>query len=487
MQYKKKLYLSAVSISIVSNVLALGVVEFLTRKHFFTKLQSQVSSIAATTASQMNGNLVETLRTPGDENTPAYKQVQAELRAARDANRRKDVYIKFLYILYPDPNDPHKFLFAVDAEEEGDDFSHLGTDAKAASIDKVYDRLNDVFANDSMTQDEWGVWLTGYAPIYNSSGGYAGTVGADISSDLVDRELDRLYLYAAIAFLLSFVEALIVVKFHADKVTRALGLLQDATQEVSKGNFKYRIQLSTQDEFDDLAKMMNRMNEGLEEKARLKSGFIHYLSQDALKKVAQTRGSLDLEGMRRKITVLFCDIRNFSRFADQLPPSEVIHFLNDYFEMMLDIVMKHEGMLDKLIGDAIIAEFGMAVDDPAQEKNALLTALEMHAAFEKFKTKWQRADNPTIEIGIGIHTGLSIVGSISTGERTQYTSVGETIAIATRLEGISKQGKHPIVASGETLQNLAGEFTTVSLEPLSIPDKQTPIQCFAIVSKKKIL
>ncbi len=351
----------------------------------------------------------------------------------------------------------------------------------------MYDRLNDVFANDSMTQDEWGVWLTGYAPIYNSSGGYAGTVGADISSDLVDRELDRLYLYAAIAFLLSFVEALIVVKFHADKVTRALGLLQDATQEVSKGNFKYRIQLSTQDEFDDLAKMMNRMNEGLEEKARLKSGFIHYLSQDALKKVAQTRGSLDLEGMRRKITVLFCDIRNFSRFADQLPPSEVIHFLNDYFEMMLDIVMKHEGMLDKLIGDAIIAEFGMAVDDPAQEKNALLTALEMHAAFEKFKTKWQRADNPTIEIGIGIHTGLSIVGSISTGERTQYTSVGETIAIATRLEGISKQGKHPIVASGETLQNLAGEFTTVSLEPLSIPDKQTPIQCFAIVSKKKIL
>ncbi len=125
MQYKKKLYLSAVSISIVSNVLALGVVEFLTRKHFFTKLQSQVSSIAATTASQMNGNLVETLRTPGDENTPAYKQVQAELRAARDANRRKDVYIKFLYILYPDPNDPHKFLFAVDAEEEGDDFSTL--------------------------------------------------------------------------------------------------------------------------------------------------------------------------------------------------------------------------------------------------------------------------------------------------------------------------------------------------------------------------
>ncbi len=475
MRYSTKLYIAGISISLISSFFAIGIVEILTRRYFFKTLQSRVISVAATTASLLDGDLVKQIRTEEDQETPVYVQIRNQLRQARDVNRGKDIYIKFIYIIYPDPSNPTRFLFAVDAEEDPKDFSPISTENPQATTEKLYDHLYERYSYGKLTKDPWGTWLTGYYPIYDSQGEYVASLGADISAALVRKDLNYLLLFAFIAFGLSIFEAVIVVSFHAKKVTRALKILEAATVEISKGNYQYRVQLETNDEFTDLAKMMNRMNQDLEEKERLKRGFAHYVSQNVMERLLKEKNAGKLPGEKRKITVLYSDIRNFARLAESMNASDVISFLNEYFKKMLDIIFKHNGMLDKMIGDGIIAEFGIPIDDPEQEINAISTAIEMQDALKELRQKWNQSP---IEINVGIHTGEAIVGSIDSPDRMLYTSIGDVIQIAIRLDQMTQEKNCPILISETTEKAVRGRFTTENLG--SVPGLDKPLTAFCV-------
>lgn len=475
MRYRTKLYVAALSVSIVSSILAIGIVELLSRKYLFKFLQNNVSSIAGTTASMLNGDLLKQIREPLDEKKSAYKELQNLLRKARNINRGKEVYIKFLYTNYPDPKDPRKFLFGVDSEENPKDFSPPGSEDPGTTRHRLHQRLHDTFATSKPEVDPWGIWITGYSPVYDSQGNYVGTVGADISASLVQKNLNHLFLFAAVAFTLALLESVIVVMFHANKVTRALKLLESATQEVRKGNYKFRLYLESNDEFQDLGDMMNQMNQWLEENERLKRGFAHYVSQNIVQKLIQEKGSGKIEGQKRKITVLFSHIRDFSQFVDKASPAEVLCLLNDYFKVMLEIIFKYNGMLDKLLGDGIIAEFGMPVEDPEQEKNAILAALEMQKAVASFKN---------IKIAIGIHTAEAIVGTIDSENKMQYASISNALSVASQMENTLKEEGYPLIVSESTLKAVEGQFVSKKLEPLLIADTGQSILAYAILSPK---
>lgn len=482
MKYKTKISLTLVGISSTFLLLALSTMIVETRGFVFQLITNQGISVAASAAAEISGDRVEKIKTPSDIGTPDYITVRDKLRAIRDAHRNENIYIKYIYTIYPNPQKPDEFLFGVDAEETQKDFSPPGGVDSGAAEDHLAKHRYRQYSSGSFSHDQWGTWLTGYAPIYNSKGQYVGSVGADLSASFVDRVLFRLVFHGLIILFISLLAALLAAHFLAKRATRSLLELDQATREIGKGNFSYQVNLKTGDEFQTLGESMNQMAHGLLEKERMKTGFAHYMSKTLMEKIISGEGC-KLEGEKRKITVLFADIKGFTKIAEQLPPEEVMEMLNEYFGAMIDIVFKHNGMLDKMIGDALMAEFGIAVDDPQQEKNALATAIEMQQTLVQLRERWKKAGRPEFHVGIGIHTGEAIVGTIGSTSQMQFTAIGDTVNTASRLERATRKYNEEIIVSEEVIRSFQGEFPIAPLGDIELAGKENRIRAYAIRSK----
>lgn len=482
MKFQTKLYFSFVGLSIISIIFALGLISKATYGEFLHQLQSHVVSIAATTAALVDGDLLEQIKTPQDTSLPAYEQLLKKLRKARDANRRTDIYLQYLYISRPDPKEPHKFFFVMDTEENPKDISLFGDENRGASDAFLYDHLNKPYSAKRLTKDQWGEWITGYAPIYNSKQVYEGTVGADISSDLLKNYFNRLFTLTLPSFLGSLLIALTAATIFSRKAIASLNAIYTAAIEIGKGHFEYRARLKTNDEFGIVADSMNKMAEQLQQQEVFKNNASHYVSQHILEKISKAKGNIKLRGERRKITVLFADIKDFVLLSEKITPEVVVSLLNEYFKEMIDIIFKHNGTVDKLIGDGIMAEFGIPLDDdPEQERNAVMAAKEMHYVFSKLRQKWEQEIKTSLKMGIGINTGEAIVGSIGDQQqRMEYTAIGDTVNTAARLKQVAKEKLYPIVISQTTFQPLKNEFPYESLGPLKLPGKDTLITAYKI-------
>ncbi len=480
MKYRTKLYLFFLAVCCVGLATAFSIMVTGGYRALFREIQSNAISIAATTAVHLNGDLVEQIKGLEDEQKPAYQEVRQFLRKSRDANRNENIYVKFIYTIYPDPKNPKNFLFGVDAEELEKDLSHAGTANPGATPDLLYDHLAELYSFDKLESDQWGTWLTGYAPVFNSKGQYVATIGVDISASFVYSVMKRLYLLAGVTSILSLLLATLAAFFLSKKASLSLNLLKEATVEIGKGNLSYRVSIKGNDEFHDLGDALNQMAKDLQEKEKIKAGFARYVSKHVMEKILSQETPF-IGGQRKKITVFFCDIRDFTQISESLPAEQVMSMLNEYFQIILGIVFKHNGMLDKLIGDAIMAEFGYPVDDPEQEKNAVLTALEMQQAVSLLRVQWRKEGKPEFDIGIGIHTGEAVLGTLGSEERFEFTAIGDTVNIASRLESATRELNEKIIVSEETMKPLGTDFRTKPLGPIQLKGIKKPINAFAIL------
>ena len=145
---------------------------------------------------------------------------------------------------------------------------------------------------------------------------------------------------------------------------------------------------------------------------------------------------LTLAGEEKDLTILFSDIRDFTALAESMNPKQLSSFMNTYLTAMSDIVMSTGGMVDKYIGDAIVAIWGAPLDDPYHAGNAVKAALGMKQAVESLKEKWRRQGIPCVDIGIGINTGIASVGNFGSERRFEYV-LGDSVNLASRLEGLN--------------------------------------------------
>lgn len=481
MKFRTKLYFSFIGLSILSIIFSLGLLSKATYGEFFQQLRSHVKSIAATTAVFVDGDTLNEFKTAEDTKSLAYAALMQKLRKARNANRRNDVYLKYLYISRPNPQDPHKFIFIIDAEEDPKNVSVFGDENVGATNAFLYDHLNAPYSPKKLVKDQWGEWITGYAPVYDSKTNYAATVGADISSNLVRKYFNRLFALTFPSFLGSLFIALIAATLFSSKAVASLNAIYIAAIEIGKGHFDYRTTLNTKDEFGDVAREMNKMAEQLQEQELFKSGASHYISQHLLEKISKAKGHIKLRGERRKITVLFADIKDFTILSEKIAPEVVVSLLNDYFTEMIDIILKYNGTIDNLIGDGIMAEFGIPLDDPEQERNSVIAAREMHRTFNKLRQKWEEQIKVPLKMEIGIHSGEAIVGSIGDQQqRMVYTAIGDTVNTAARLKQIAKEKLYPLIVSETTFKALNNEFRSEPLGPLKLPGKTTLINAYKI-------
>ncbi|MDI9526056.1 MAG: adenylate/guanylate cyclase domain-containing protein [Pseudomonadota bacterium] len=187
---------------------------------------------------------------------------------------------------------------------------------------------------------------------------------------------------------------------------------------------------------------------------------------------------LTLAGEEKDLTILFSDIRDFTALAESMNPKQLSSFMNTYLTAMSDIVMSTGGMVDKYIGDAIVAIWGAPLDDPYHAGNAVKAALGMKQAVESLKEKWRRQGIPCVDIGIGINTGIASVGNFGSERRFEYTVLGDNVNLASRLEGLNKVYGTPIIISQFTREALNGGFFCRKIDVVRVKGKTVPIEIF---------
>ncbi len=185
--------------------------------------------------------------------------------------------------------------------------------------------------------------------------------------------------------------------------------------------------------------------------------FSRFLDPRVVKElVARGESALSLKSESRQLTVLFSDIRGFTTLSEQRTAEQVVELLNHYFSQQVQAVFHHHGTMDKFIGDAIMAFWGAPVDDPRQADNAVAAALEMSEVLVKFRDSLP-AELRGFDIGIGIHSGPAVVGFIGSENRLDYTAIGDTVNLASRIEGQTK-GVARVLVSGETRALCSNQF-----------------------------
>ncbi len=218
-------------------------------------------------------------------------------------------------------------------------------------------------------------------------------------------------------------------------------------------------------------------------KKMIKNAFSKYLSDKLVEIIVRNPEKLKLGGEKKEITVLFSDIRGFTSISEKLPPEEIANLLHEYLTPMSEVILENDGLLDKYIGDAIMALFGTPVWMETHAIKACETALSMIKKLDELNKKWEKTKGLKLKIGIGINTGECVVGNMGSDILFDYTAVGDTVNLASRLEGTTKFYGVGIVVSEFTVSKTGKQFLFRKLDLVRVKGKEKPVKIYELVGR----
>ena len=216
-------------------------------------------------------------------------------------------------------------------------------------------------------------------------------------------------------------------------------------------------------------------------KEKIKQAMGKYLSQDIMKNVVQNIDDIKLGGKRANVTVLFADIRGFTSMSEKMTAEEVSVILNEYFTEIEPIITKYNGVINKFIGDAVMAIFGEPIQDINHPQNAVKCAYEMLKTVERLQDKWLFEGKPKIEIGIGINTGEAFVGNIGSEKRLEYTVIGDTVNLASRIESYNKVYRTNFLISSTTYSYVSTMADVIKISEVQIRGKAKKMDIYEVL------
>lgn len=254
-------------------------------------------------------------------------------------------------------------------------------------------------------------------------------------------------------------------------ITRPLRTLVKGVLEIGQGNFDYRIRKRSNDEIGDLTSAFNVMAKDLKDKVLIEDAFKRYVSHQVADEILKDPDvfAKSLKGEKRAITAFFGDIRGFTTISEQLPPEEVVAFLNFYLTEMTTIIFQNEGTIDKFMGDCIMAIFGAPVEHGDDVFKAVKSGVEIQQRVEEMNRERLADGKQDIHIGIGINYGEAVVGNIGSTQRLEYTVIGDSVNTASRLQTLAKGGE--IVVSDSVYQQVKGHFDFQPMDPVKVKGK----------------
>jgi adenylate cyclase len=221
------------------------------------------------------------------------------------------------------------------------------------------------------------------------------------------------------------------------------------------------------------------------EKKKIRGAFQYYLTASVINEMLEDPSKLKLGGDRKDLSVLFSDIRGFTTISEKMTPESLVHLLNEYLTAMTNLVFKYDGLLDKYMGDAIMAVFGAPLDRPDHALRACRTALGMMEELKKLQKKWADEGRPVFDIGIGINSGDMVVGNMGSDMRFDYTVMGDMVNLGSRLEGINKEYGTNIVISEYTYAVVKDALFCRELDSVRVKGKKLPVKIYELLGETK--
>ena len=307
----------------------------------------------------------------------------------------------------------------------------------------------------------------------------AGPVVAALDMTRIEGVVQRNLAMTVAVLILAALTAIAMGSRLASLMSRALGQLNLAYKNVENDNYEHVSGVKTGDEIEALASGFNSMVDGLRERDKLRMTMGKYMTQSVVEHLMS--GKLELGGEPLTVTILFSDIRSFTSISERMTAQEVVKLLNEYFTEMVTVVMEEGGVVDKYIGDAIMAVFGAPVPRPDDAVRAVRAAVRMRHALTVLNEKLEARGTPAIRTGVGLHTGEVIAGNIGSEARMEYTVIGDAVNLASRLESNTKDLGVDVLISDETHALIGDTFITRAVREITVKGRAKPVMVYEVL------
>lgn len=255
----------------------------------------------------------------------------------------------------------------------------------------------------------------------------------------------------------------------ANSIARPLDALEDAMAEVREGDYDARVKVTTSDELGELADGFNRMAAGLAERERLREAFGTYLDRDVAEYILSE--GVSPRGVEVDVSLLFCDVRDFTGFASRAEAAEVVACLNALFEAVVPVIERHGGHVDKFIGDGLLAVFGAPEPWPDHADRALAAAMEILEVTEG-------GGAGDLRVGVGVNSGPVVAGAIGGAGRLNFSVIGDAVNVAARVEAATRLTGDGVLLTGATRERLTRDVPLASRGTAEVRGRDEPIELF---------
>ena len=314
-----------------------------------------------------------------------------------------------------------------------------------------------------------------------------GAIVTGLSTTALDEKVRSITIQGIILALLALFIGGSLIAIFSKNITTPLRELSHAAGQMADGKLDIRVTPRSNDEIGRLGEAFNQMAVGLQEREWLRDMFGRFVSQEVAEAIRT--GQVQLEGENRVVSVLFCDIREFTDYSERHTPQEVVAMLNEFLPVVVQAAQRHGGMVNKFGGDSTLIIYGAPheLDDSAY--HAIMTALDIQKGLQLINQRLDGQGESPLRVGVGINTGSALAGAVGPHERQEYTVVGNTVNLAARIDGLNKQfPEHNILISERTREALGQhqeEFEMLPLGPMSIRGKNELVEIWAIKGQKR--
>jgi adenylate cyclase len=292
---------------------------------------------------------------------------------------------------------------------------------------------------------------------------------------------ERIQRVAALAGILGLLLAGLLSSALSRGLTRPVDRLVVATRRVARGEYDVRVPVSSRDEIGTLATAFNSMADGLQLKERYRGVLDKVVSPEVAEELL--KGEIRLGGETREVTTLFADLRGFTARTEGMEPQDVVHLLNEFLGRATAAVESEGGVVDKYVGDEVIALFGAPVARPDEPVRAVRAALAIREAVDELNRERASRGEPALEVGIGINTGTAVAGNMGSPRRMNYTVVGESVNLTARLTAAAQPGQ--ILVSEATHDQVRDHVVAHRLPPIRVKGLSYDVQAFAVEAARE--
>ncbi|MBR9985741.1 MAG: HAMP domain-containing protein [Desulfosarcina sp.] len=307
-----------------------------------------------------------------------------------------------------------------------------------------------------------------------------GAVHVGVSLDFIEQLVDKEKGFIIYVTVVMMTVGLAIAVYLGLRFSKPILELVAATEAIGKGDYHHRVELNRQDELGNLATAFNQMGEALFKHTLTRQSFGKYVGEEVLEMILADPEKMWLKGHKNDATILFADIRGFTAYAEDREPEEVVDMLNTYFEIATRTIMNYGGYVDKFIGDGVLGVFGVPVFRKDHVERAVRTALDLQDQLHMRSIH----GNPLLSsVGIGIHTGPIVAGNIGSQVKMEYTVIGDTVNLASRLSEMATPGE--VLVTEAVYGRLRA---LVSVEPAgtrTIKGKIAPVETWRVTSIKQ--